>query len=217
MVKASGYTGLWMNPRFVIARMERTMGTHGTALATTHGRFKREREAWTTGMFGLGLAKLTGHEYWVEIETLDQTPDTRIRRIDQSSGHNVVSTQSCEIVDWEEHVDDILQVIRQKCARAYPPHYCLLVLARNGKNPDYEIVVQEIRKMRIPFAELWIIGRLSVADMAMLRVIPDVLRVDFNILQELEKTRDQPEFVKPEKRGMSTEFRDLGMAYLPVP
>ncbi len=168
-------------------------------------------------MFALGLAKLTGFEYWAEIETVEQTPDTRIRRIDQSSGHNVVTTQSCEIVDWEEHVDDISHVIRQKCRRAYPAYYCLLVLARNGKNVDFEIVVQEIKKMQMPFAELWILGRLSIADMTMLRVIPDVLRVDFNISEALEKTRGRPEFVKPEKRGMSTEFRDLGMAYLPVP
>jgi hypothetical protein len=100
---------------------------------------------------------------------------------DQSSGHNVVKTQSCEIVDWEEHFDDISHVIRQKCRRAYPAHYCLLVLARNGKNVDFEIVVQEIKKMQMPFAELWIPGRLSIADMTMLRVISDVLRVDFNI------------------------------------
>lgn len=217
MVKASGYAGLWMNPRFVIARMERTMGTRGTDLVIAHGRFKKEREAWTSGMFALGLAKLTGFEYWVEIETVEQTPDTRIRRIDQSSGHNVVTTQSCEIVDWEEHVDDILHVIRKKCRRAYPAHYCLLVLARNGKNVDFEIVVQEIKKMQMPFAELWILGRLSIADMAMLRVIPDVLRVDFNISEALEKILGRPEFVKPEKRGTSTEFRDLGTAYLPVP
>jgi uncharacterized protein YlzI (FlbEa/FlbD family) len=217
MVKASGYAGLWMSPRFVIARMERTMGTRGIQLVTTHGRFKKEREAWTSGMFALGLAKLTGNEYWVEIETVEQTPDTRIRHIDQSSGHNVVRTQSCEIVDWEEHVQDILQVIRQKCQRAYPPYFCLLVLARNGTRVDFEIVIQEVKKMRMPFAELWILGRLSIADMAMLRIIPDVLRVDFNILEAIEKTRDQQEFLTPGKRGTSTEFRDLGMAYLPVP
>jgi len=43
-------------------------------------------------------------KYWVEIETVDQTPDTRVHHIDQSKGHNSVQMQSVEVVDWEQHV-----------------------------------------------------------------------------------------------------------------
>ena len=87
-------------------------------------------------MYALGLAEMYSKEYWVEIETVDQTPDTRVHHIDQSAGHNEIGTQHIEIVDWEEHVDDALDLIKQKCRRAYPPYFCLLLLARNGKNFD---------------------------------------------------------------------------------
>lgn len=74
------------------------------------GRFKKERAAWTTAVFALALSKLNGEQWWVEIETRDNTSDTRLRRVEQSSGNNVIQTRSIEVVDWEENVDDVMGV-----------------------------------------------------------------------------------------------------------
>ena len=98
-------------PRFV---PDLSNETYGTEVARTHQRFKKEREAWTTGMFALALSKLTGKEFWVEIETADTTPDTRLRHIDQSEGHNSIETVNIEIVDWVEHVANIMEPIMKK-------------------------------------------------------------------------------------------------------
>jgi hypothetical protein len=48
--------------------------TYGIERARTDGRFKKDREAWTTGMLALALSKLKGEEWWIEIETVDSTP-----------------------------------------------------------------------------------------------------------------------------------------------
>src|ERR1700730_2126453 len=112
MVAASDYSDVWMSPWIAIRRMMTVNETYGTEVGRTARRFKREREAWTTGMFALALTKLMRKEFWVEIETVDNTPDTRLRHIDQSQGHNAIETRNIEIVDWDEHVEDIMEVIR---------------------------------------------------------------------------------------------------------
>jgi hypothetical protein len=71
-------------------------------------------------------------------------PHVSYFRLDQSSGRNCIQTQSIEIVDWEEHVDDAVKVIKRKCQQAYPPHFCLLVLARNEKNLDVETLTRKV-------------------------------------------------------------------------
>lgn len=213
----TSYKNLWMSPRIVITRLKTIIEKHGLEAATTSNRFKKEREGWTTGLFALGLSDTQKKPWWVEIETVEQTPDTRVHNIDQSRGNNVINTQSIEIVDWEEHVDDVIQVIREKCQQAYPPHYCLLVLARNGKNLDLEKLMQQVSDEKVPFAEMWVLGIPSEGMATMLRIVPNYFRLDFKIASTLDKVKDQTDFMLKQKRGTSTEFQNLGYVYLPLP
>jgi hypothetical protein len=109
MIAASDYSELWMSPSIAIRRMATISETFGIERARTDGQFKKEREAWTTGVFALALSKLNGEPWWIEIETKDNTPDTRLRQLDQSSGNNVIQTRNIEVVDWEENVDNIME------------------------------------------------------------------------------------------------------------
>jgi hypothetical protein len=215
MIAASDYSDVWMSPWIAIRRMMTVNETHGTDVGRTDRRFKREREAWTTGMFALALTKLMRKEFWVEIETVDNTPDTRLRHIDQSQGHNAIETRNIEIVDWDEHVEDIMEVIRKKCSRAYPADYFLLVHARSGKTLDFDCVIEEMKKVHSPFFEVWIFGRMTDDQMVAGRILPSPLRIDVEIRKALEGTKKQTAFLQREKRGTSTEFRDLGPVYLP--
>jgi len=148
MIAASDYSELWMSPYITIRRMATISETYGIERARTNQRFKKDREARTTGLLALALSKLNDEEWWVEIETVDSTPDTRLHRIDQSSGHNIIQTYSIEIVDWEENTPDIMQVIGKKCGRAYPSHYLLVVNARHaGKVLNLDQVIEEMKKL----------------------------------------------------------------------
>ena len=168
-------------------------------------------------MYALGLSEMQNRQWWVEIETDEQTPDTRVHYMDQSSGRNCIQTQSIEIVDWEQHVENAVQVIKQKCQRAYPPHFCLLVLARNGKNLDVETLTKEVLSEKVPFGEIWIIGCLSEGLMAMVRIVPSAFRFDFETVRSLEKLRGQTDIMRKLQRGTGTEVHDLGFVYLPLP
>ena len=133
LIRAETYKDLWMSSRVAVVRMNSLIEKYGNHEATTSGRSSMKCEAWTTGMYALGLAEMYKKDYWVEIEPVDQTPDTKVDHIDQSAGRNEIGTQHVEIVDREKHVDDAIDLIKQKCRRAYPPYFCLLLSARNGK------------------------------------------------------------------------------------
>lgn len=157
-------------------------------------------------------------EWWVEIETVDSTPDTKLQQIDQSSGHNVIQTRSIEIVDWEENVDDIMEVIEKKCKRAYPGYYLLVVHARrHGKVFDFDRIIEEMKRMPSTFLEVWVVALIGQDHIKVVRVAPGGPAIDLKLRAELEKARKQRSFLKRGIRGMDTEFRELGPAFLPIP
>lgn len=205
-----------MSPCFVIDRMEKISETYGIDVARTDRRFKREREAWTTAMLALALRKLTSQEWWVEVETVQRTPDNKLQRIDQSPNGNIIQTYEIEVVDWVKNVADIMQVIRKKCARAYPNKYLLLVNARSGKLLDFDRVIEEMETLRSPFLEVWIIAFIQPGDVKVVRVAPAQPFVDLT-REDFQNARKQKAFMKRGTRGTSTEFEDLGLGYLPIP
>jgi hypothetical protein len=218
MVAASDYSQVWMSPAIAIIRMKTISETFGAEAARAGGRFKKEREAWATAVLALALSKLDGHDWWVEIETVENTPDTRLRRVESTSGHNVIQTRSIEVVDWEENVNDIMEVIRKKCERAYPSNYFLLVHARNvGKVLHFDRVVVELTKIRSPFFEVWVIASVGHDQMIAVRVAPGTLRVDLKLAAELALRSKQSAFLKKGMRGMVPGFQELGPSFLPIP
>ncbi len=217
MIPPSNYSELWISPLFAIARMRTISETYGIERARVDNRFKREREAWTSAMLALALLKLKHEEWWIEVETLEATPDNRLRRIDHTLGGNIIQTHEIEVVDWEENVDDILEVIRKKCGRGYPSNYLLLVNARNsGKVLDFDRVIAEMKTLHSPFLEVWVVAFIGTADVKVVRVAPALPFVDLT-QSDFEKARNQKPFLKRGTRGMNTEFKDLGLAYLPIP
>ncbi len=219
MVAATlSYKGLWLSPSFVIHRMQKIIEKHGNEEASS-GRFKKEREAWTTAAWALGLKEIGETDSWVEIETVERTPDTKLHQLDQSTGHNKIETRNIEVVDWEEHVDDAMDVIKKKCANAYPRYFGLLVLGRSGKVLDVDSVVKAIRGTCVPFAEIWILGRPleAHARVQMARLFPDRTDIGFDLADAVRRSEGQREIMRPEGRGTGTDFHHRGDVWLPIP
>jgi hypothetical protein len=217
LIKATqSYAGCLMSPEFVLRRMKTVVETHGF-INSASGRFKHEREACSTALYALALSELLGGKYWVEVETVDQTPDTRVYKIDQSQGHNILQKQSVEVVDWDEHVDDPMDLIRKKSRKAYPKDFCLLVAARSGKDVVPQVIAREIRKMKVPFAEIWILGQSTSNTINVARLHPTTLQLEFNLFEALGRAKTDTDVLSKRKRGNETEFVDLGKIYLPIP
>ena len=220
LAATESYKGLLINPKFVIERMTRLVQTYGLREVEASGRFKQEREAWTSAVWALGLSEMNPKDYWVEVVTDEQTPDTRVHYLDQSTGDNHVMTCNVEVVDWETHVHDPMQLIGAKCAKAYPDYFFLVLLARSGKVVYPQMIANDVRGIAVPFAEIWMLGRASDSDtlvhMARLHPLP-VVNVDFDLREALNKTRSDPMFLQRQTRGRGTEFTSLGPIYLPIP
>ena len=217
LIKATHtYEGLWMSPEFVLSRMRKVVEKHGFERAGT-GRFKREREASTSGLYALALSEMYGKKYWIEIETVEQTPDTMVHHLNQSAGHNNIETQNIEVVDWEQHVDDPMSLVSVKCQKSYPSNFCLLIAARRETMLYPQMVASDIRKMCVPFAEIWIVGVSTDTTAHVVRLHPTTLPLQFDIREALKRARVDADLLRRGQRGSSTEFVSLGATYLPIP
>lgn len=205
-----------MSPAIILRRFETVM-KHGKA-AAKQGRHKQEREAWISAVWSLGLHEITGNEYWIEIETRDATPDCKVHFIDPSSGNNNVMTINVEVVEWEEHRDDVMDVIAPKCAKAYPAFFFLVVFCRNGKNIDVQSLMAKMGELTVPFGEVWVLGRLSNVGTAysMFRLHPGSRLVEFDLRETIAKDKRNIDFLTRMGRGKGTAFEELGPIYLPI-
>lgn len=218
MLPPSDYSQVAMSPYTAITRMNTLSERCGIDRARTSGRFKREREAWATGVFALAVSHLKDDVWWVEVETVDATPDTKLRQIDETAKGNVINTRNVENVDWEENVDDIMTVIRKKCMRRYPNDYLLLVHARNyGKEINFDRLIEDMKGVQSPFLEVWVIAVVGLDDIKVVRVSPGLPVVDLTIRAEMEKASTQVRFLKRGSRGRKPGFYDAGTVFLPLP
>jgi hypothetical protein len=206
-----------MSPNVAIQRFENIIREHGYGEAW-RGRVKQEREAWITAVWALGLREITGRQYWIEVETREQTPDCKVRYVDSSPCYNLRGTINVEIVEWEHHRPEVMDVIAPKCARAYPGNFFLLVFARNGK-PIGTQAAQQLKSLAVPFKEIWVLGRASVEDAKyrMFMLHPGSRGVDFDLFDVLQKNSSQAEFAQFEKRSKRIEMTDRGIMHLPTP
>jgi hypothetical protein len=70
--------------------------------------------------------------------------------------------------------------------------------------------------MRLPFLEIWIVVFIATGNVKVVRVAPAQPSVDL-VQADFERARRQMTFLKRGTRGTSTEVRDLGLMYLPIP
>jgi len=111
-----------------------------------------------------------------------------------------------------------MTVIRKKCSRAYPRDYVLLVHARNyGKNINFDRVIEEMKSVKSPFLEVWVIAFIGRGEMKVVGVSPLPLAVDLNMRAEFDKAKQQIPFLRRGTRGREPGFYDAGKVFLPLP
>lgn len=217
LLPALTYRDVWMSPLTVLRRMATLSDKFGKERARNDGRFKREREAWTTAIVALAWVKLNrGSWWWVEVETREQTPDTRLHLLDDSAGYNVRVTGCVEVVDWEKNIADVMTVVRQKCQKAYPSDYFLAVHARHaGAVIDFDRIAREMQQIPTPFCEVWVVAAVGERQLKVVCVAPNSIVVDLSLSDD--QIPKQPEFVRPGMRGTTPGFYPAGTVFLPVP
>jgi hypothetical protein len=135
---------------------------------------------------------LTPTNIGLKSKTVDQTRGTKVHYLDQSERYNHRKIYNVEVVDWETHTDEPMQVVRPKCAQAYPPYFFLLVFGRSGieKVVEARALLEEVQHLTIPFGEFWIIGRVSESGYRMLKLHPHEFWIYVDIGALSRKTRE---------------------------
>jgi hypothetical protein len=100
---------------------------------------------------------------------------------------------------------------------AVPPPPFMLYARHAGKVLSFDQIVEEMKKMRSPFLETWVVAFIGLDHLKVVRVAPSGPAIDLEFLAELENAKKQPPFMKRGNRGMDPGFRSLGPAYLPIP
>jgi DNA-directed RNA polymerase subunit RPC12/RpoP len=84
--RIAGYKGVYMSPTIVITRFKSLVEKYGKNKAISDNKFKHEREAWVSAVWALGLNSVSNKEYWIEVETKDNTPDAYVIYFDTITG-----------------------------------------------------------------------------------------------------------------------------------
>lgn len=219
MIKATlSFKNIWINPAIPIIRIRKLIIKYGIEKVIHDTKLKSEREAWVTAIWALGLIEVANKQYWIEIETENATPDTYLYYLEQIDGNNHRSVASIEVTDWEEHTEDIFEIIKSKCSKFYPNYFTLLVYARNSnKAIELEKIFQNLQQSTVPFGDIWIIGALDFDNYQLSRVFPERSVIKFNLNESLLKGKGQGDFATFLKRGTGVQFTNLGNLYLPIP
>jgi hypothetical protein len=95
-----------------------------------------------------------------------------------------------------------------------------VLFVRNGKETLVKDILKKIRGLKVPFAEIWILGRLpvSIGAYRLFLAHPEPTKlVDFDVFESYRENNGQKELLRPTGRGMGTDRTDRGLLYLPIP
>ena len=114
---------------------------------------------------------------------------------------------------------ELMEIVRNKCKKAYPPHFILVICGRSGKMIDPNAIAAEIHNLEVPFAEVWLIGYAddTKTTVHVARLYPELGHNTFDLPKTVAKWSNQMELGKPLQRGTGTEVQRLGERYLPIP
>lgn len=214
----------YMSPFFVIERFKRIVEKQGPEEALNSVKFKAEREAWITAVFLLGLSKGKQDEHWVGINPDDSTPDTYgVQFLPYGKGLER-RIMNFEIFEWEKHSKNSLfeAILNKLKCKNYPDYFWLLayVHGHEGEGLNPEEIFQTLKDRKIPIGSIWMLSSIlseNNGDHVIVQLYPRRGQVSFNYLAEAEKRKGQTELIQATGRGISQEFKRMGIKHIPLP
>ncbi len=217
---------IYISPCFAIKRFVGLRQKYGNMAALTKSEFKPEREAWITGVFLLGLTKISGRKFWLRINNEDNSPDTvTMSPVERDKGV-VAEMQNVEIFGYGPHSkDDLVAAIQRKLRlKAYSDNYILLcyVYGRTGEVFNTREIFTRVNSLnpRPKIAEIWVLANLSgnkSSEHVIFQVFPRENGMTFDYLK-MCRDCNQEEIINP-SRGMAkkVEFIPKGKVHFRLP
>jgi hypothetical protein len=152
----------YFSPCFQFDRFRAMRENYGDKEVLTENRFQKEREAWVAAAFLMGYGELTDQYWWLTIcpETI---PDIIAISPRQGERGWVAERLNLEVFEYEAHapVAGVAAAIERKLrAKAYPSDHRLVcyVHHRAGEAFNTGEVASQLRMLKLPVAEVWLVG-----------------------------------------------------------
>ncbi len=184
----------WFSLRFAVHHLWFLRKKYGDIVVASN-KYKKEREAWTVAVALLGITKISGELWWIQIPTEDP-PDILAMTVtpNEKEGWNYINFRKVEVMEITMHskgnvVDEILNKIKDKF---YEKETGLVVYLRQDTNlKDMCINKLSVRlKKRVKnIADIWIIGNTSpnTNDFIVFSIFPTVQVIRYNVNEEIRK------------------------------
>ncbi len=212
----------YFSPNFIFQRFQRILEKCGTENTLKNIQFQKEREAWITALYLMGLSKNTNKEYWIGIEEKENTPDTygvSIRELNKGNSLDILNIEVCE---WENHSKlSLSEHIKNKLKyKVYPKYFLLLCYVHHhtGEKIDLEAEFQKTIIDHYNIGEIQIIGSQlnSQYDHLIVQLYPHRQKFEFNRQDEVNRLINQIDIIRTEK-GIGKSFYPLGLKKIPLP
>lgn len=180
---------VWFSPRFAIEYLWRLLDKHGDVVLKT-SKYKKEREAWIMGVALLGVMKLTGAKWWLQVPKNDP-PDMEVMTLvpDHVKQQNEMRHRLVEIMQITKYTNDTIvnEIMRKLRNKSYPPKTALVVyLNRKMFIEDMWKISAEFVDARPPVADIWIVASVKPdsQEYIFFSLYPTVQTVTYDIDEE---------------------------------
>ncbi len=114
-------------PNEIIYRHNQIIQKYGLENVVNSAIFKKAREMYQTARYAMGMTARTWIKYWIcPASEKYQTPDTFLIKIPDRD-NNEIKIECVEVTLWENHVDNMLEIIRKKIKKYYPFYFVILI------------------------------------------------------------------------------------------
>lgn len=183
---------VWFSPRFAIYYFWTILKNEGEK-AKGANKYQKEREGWIVGVALLGIIKLAGDIWWLQIPT-DDPPDIRAMKVtlNTKKDWNVLNHREVEVMEVTKYSQsNLIEAIKRKLRnKAYIKETGLIVYLRvDMKIEDMQELSRELISADLKIADIWLIGNTNKEnnEFILFSLLPEVIRVDYNIDEEISK------------------------------
>lgn len=134
-------TGIALCPHLVLARNQEIIKKYGLNNFLKRNEFKRAREMYQTAIYAIGMTARTGDYYWITPSNKD-TPDSYLI---WKEG-NELFVECVELTLWNEHVEEMLEIIKKKINKQYPPYFSIVIHDSHDNQNVHSRYFQEIHE-----------------------------------------------------------------------
>ena len=192
--------GMALSANLVLARHKDVINKYGIDNFLKKKEFKRAREMYQTAVYALGTTARTGNYYWVTpANPKDQTPDCYIIRVNG----NELCIECVEITLWNEHVDEMWEIIQKKISKRYPGSFSIVIHDSSGKKSVSSKYYQELHEklkscsISAGAVRFWMeITNKKDRDVLIGELYPENTWTEFSSAHILEKYALSPQIIK---------------------